>query len=55
MSGADYQEIILAMEEPVATITMNRPEAMNALTVRVVEIRHAVAAAEKDERVVAWS
>ena len=53
MSGADYQEIIFELEEPVATITMNRPEAMNALTVRMLsEIRHAIAAAEKDERVV---
>ena len=53
MSGADYQEIIFEVEEPVATITMSRPEAMNALTVRMLsEIRHAVAAAEKDERVV---
>ena len=53
MSGADYQEIIFEVEEPVATITMNRPEAMNALTVRMLsEIRHAVAAAEKDEKVV---
>ena len=42
-----------AVPQPVATITMNRPEAMNALTVRMLsEIRHAVAAAEKDERVV---
>ena len=53
MSNTDYQEIIYEITEPVATITMNRPEALNALTVRMLaEIRHAMAAAEQDERVV---
>ena len=53
MSNTDYQEIIYEIAEPVATITMNRPEALNALTVRMLaEIRHAMAAAEQDERVV---
>jgi enoyl-CoA hydratase/carnithine racemase len=32
MSNTDYQEIIYEVTEPVATITMNRPEALNALT-----------------------
>ena len=32
---SDYQEIIYEVAEPVATITMNRPEALNALTVRM--------------------
>ena len=51
--NTDYQEIIYEIAEPVATITMNRPEALNALTVRMLaEIRHAMAAAEQDERVV---
>jgi enoyl-CoA hydratase/carnithine racemase len=50
---SDYQEIIYDVAEPVATITMNRPEALNALTVRMLaEIRHAVAAAEQDPSVV---
>jgi enoyl-CoA hydratase/carnithine racemase len=50
---SDYQEIIYEVAEPVATITMNRPEALNALTVRMLaEIRHAVAAAEQDPSVV---
>ena len=31
MSNTDYQEIIYEIAEPVATITMNRPEALNAL------------------------
>lgn len=53
MSNTDYQEIIYEIAEPVATITMNRPEALNALTERMLaEIRHAMAAAEQDERVV---
>ena len=53
MSNTDYQEIIYEVAEPVATITMNRPEALNALTVRMLaEIRHAMGAAEQDERVV---
>ena len=53
MSAAEYQEIIFEVDEPVATITLNRPEAMNALTVRMLaEIRHAVAAAERDDKVV---
>ena len=53
MSNTEYQEIIYEVAEPVATITMNRPEALNALTVRMLaEIRHAMGAAEQDERVV---
>ena len=53
MSNTDYEEITYEITEPVATITMNRPEALNALTVRMLaEIRHAMAAAEQDERVV---
>jgi len=48
-----YQELIYEVEDPIATITLNRPERLNALTgVLLDEIRHAVAAAEADERVV---
>lgn len=48
-----YEQITYAVDEPVATITLNRPEALNALTARMMaEIRHALAEAEKDERVV---
>ena len=48
-----YQEISYSVEDPVATITMNRPEALNALTGRMMaEIRHALAAAESDPAVV---
>jgi len=48
-----YQEILYEVNDPVATITLNRPEKLNALTTRMLaEIRHAVAEAERDERVV---
>lgn len=50
---ADYQEILYDVEDPVATITLNRPAALNALTDRMgTELRHAVAQAEADSRVV---
>lgn len=48
-----YQDIIYEVEDPIATITMNRPDQLNAFTNRMLaEIRHALAAAEQDERVV---
>ena len=48
-----YEEIIYEVEEPVATITINRPARLNALTARTqVEIKHAMIAAERDERAV---
>jgi enoyl-CoA hydratase/carnithine racemase len=48
-----YEEITYAVEDPVAIITMNRPDRLNAFTVRMLaEIRHALGAAEKDGRVV---
>lgn len=48
-----YEEIIYEVDDPVATITLNRPQALNAWTDRMgLEVRHAVAAAEKDPRVV---
>lgn len=53
MSSTTYEEIIYEVDDPVAVITMNRPQALNAFTVRMLaEIRHALAAAEADERVV---
>jgi len=49
-----YQELLYAVEDPVATITFNRPDRLNAMTNRMTdELRHAVAAAEADERAVA--
>jgi len=48
-----YQEIVYNVEDPVAVITMNRPEALNALTGRMMaEIRHALSQAEQDPAVV---
>ena len=48
-----YQDILYEVQDPVAIITMNRPEALNALTGRMMaEMRHAFAAAEKDPAVV---
>ena len=48
-----YSEIIYEVTDPVATITMNRPDRLNAFTTTMLaEIRHALATAEKDSRVV---
>jgi enoyl-CoA hydratase/carnithine racemase len=49
----DYAEIIYDVNDPVAVITLNRPDALNAFTNRMLaEIRHALAAAEQDSAVV---
>ena len=48
-----YQEILYSVADPVATITFNRPAALNAFTtLTLAELRHALAAAEADDRVV---
>jgi enoyl-CoA hydratase/carnithine racemase len=48
-----YEQIIYEVEDPIATITLNRPERLNAWTDRMaLEVRHAVAQAETDDRVV---
>ena len=48
-----YQDIEYRVEDPVAVITLNRPDRLNAMTTRMLaEIRHASAAAEADSRVV---
>lgn len=48
-----YDEILYEVDDPVATITLNRPEAMNAWTPRMgTEVRHAVHRAERDRAVV---
>src|SRR6516165_4629008 len=48
-----YEEIIYEVDDPVATITLNRPHALNAWTDRMgFEVRHAVSQAESDPRVV---
>ena len=49
-----YEQILYEVEEPVATIRLNRPENLNAWTNRMGdEVKHAVAEAEADSRVVA--
>ena len=48
-----YHEILYEVDDPVATITLNRPDSLNAWTNRMgSEVRHAVARAEADAAVV---
>ncbi len=48
-----YEEILYQVEDPVATITLNRPSVLNAWTDRMgFEVRHAIGQAEADPRVV---
>jgi enoyl-CoA hydratase/carnithine racemase len=49
-----YEQILYEVEEPIATITLNRPDRLNAWTTQMgKEVHHAVAQAENDRRVVA--
>jgi enoyl-CoA hydratase/carnithine racemase len=49
-----YEQIRYQVADPVATITLSRPHALNAWTTRMgAEVKHAVAAAEADKSVVA--
>ncbi|MGJ8623606.1 MAG: enoyl-CoA hydratase-related protein [Yoonia sp.] len=49
----DYQAITLAVRDDVATITLNRPDMMNALNTQMrAELTHAVKAAEDAARVI---
>jgi enoyl-CoA hydratase/carnithine racemase len=49
-----YEQIRYEVEDPMATITLDRPERLNAWTDRMgAEVRHAVAQAEADPSVVA--
>ena len=48
-----YQHISYEVLDPVAIITMDRPDFLNAVTHRMqAELKHALAAAEQDPRVV---
>src|SRR5262245_25236855 len=48
-----YEDILFEVADPVATITLNRPDRLNAWTDRMgEEVRHAMAAAEADKSVV---
>jgi enoyl-CoA hydratase/carnithine racemase len=49
----DYQQVKLEIDDPVATITLNRPDKLNALTLRTTdELRHALLEADGNEAVV---
>lgn len=48
-----YEQILYEVDEPIATLTLNRPEVLNAWTDRMsAEVKHALGQAENDERVV---
>jgi enoyl-CoA hydratase/carnithine racemase len=50
---SDYADILYAVEDPVAVITLNRPDSMNGWTGRMdAELRDAVARANADRSVV---
>ena len=49
----EYELIKYDVDDPIATITLNRPEQLNAITGSMMaEMKHAMAAAEEDERAV---
>jgi len=48
-----YQDILFEITDPLAIVTLNRPQALNAWTARMgAEVKHALAEAERDTRVV---
>jgi enoyl-CoA hydratase/carnithine racemase len=48
-----YEDVLYQVDDPIATITLNRPKRLNAWTDRMGdEVKHAVAQAEADSRVV---
>lgn len=48
-----YEQILYEVDDPVATITLNRPDSLNGWTMRMAaEVRHAVWQAESDPAVV---
>jgi enoyl-CoA hydratase/carnithine racemase len=54
LETALYQQILYSVEDPIATVTMNRPDRLNAMTPAMEsEIKHAIARAEADPAVVA--
>ena len=49
-----YEQVRYEVSDPIATITLNRPKALNAWTDRMAaEVKHAIASAEGDPAVVA--
>jgi enoyl-CoA hydratase/carnithine racemase len=52
--SVEYEQILYEVADPIATVTLNRPQALNAWTDRMgAEVKHALARAERDEHVVA--
>ena len=52
VSAIDYQQILYDAAGGIATITLNRPEKLNAWTMRLgAEVRHAAFRADRDETV----
>jgi len=50
--SSQYEQILYEVEDRVATVTLNRPERLNAWTDRMAaEVKHAIAAAEADRDV----
>lgn len=50
--SAAYREVLYAVDDKVATVTLNRPERLNAWTDRMgAEVKHAIARAEDDRDV----
>ena len=48
-----YEQIIYELDGPAATITMNRPDTLNAMTSRLqAELRHALDASERNEDII---
>jgi enoyl-CoA hydratase/carnithine racemase len=49
-----YEQILYEVNDPIATVTLNRPDRLNAWTDRMgAEVKHALAQAEADPKVVA--
>jgi len=50
--ASQYEQILYEVEDRVATVTLNRPDRLNAWTNRMgAEVKHAIAAAESDRGV----
>jgi len=49
----NYRHVLLEIDDPVATITLNRPDKLNAMTLRTTEeLRHALIEADRSRAVV---
>ena len=49
-----YEDVLYDVNDPIATVTLNRPDRLNAWTDRMgIEVKHAMERAESDAAVVA--